>query len=223
MKRIITIIFAVFIATTAFAQENKYTIGLVGFGYSPNYTILRGNEMVEKNLFPDKGFTHGISFKYNLKKSLSLQTELLYESKAVKVHKRGAPTYPDMGSFGKHFDYITIPFLFQLSFGKKIVFFSNTGIFMSYLIKETDWYYSGYSGEIQSTNNTKSYKRIDAGITTGLGIAVPIKKRLVISLELRNNLGLFDVNEIKYLSSDMTTKTNSTNLLIGLAYKFGKK
>ena len=70
-----------------------------------------------------------------------------------------------------------------------------------------------------NSNYTSDYKTIDMGITAGIGLAIPINDKFSLSAEIRNNLGLTNISK----SSSVTNKTNSTNLLIGVTYKFGKK
>ncbi|OFY87282.1 MAG: hypothetical protein A3F72_17445 [Bacteroidetes bacterium RIFCSPLOWO2_12_FULL_35_15] len=36
-----------------------------------------------------------------------------------------------------HFDYLTVPILLRATFGKRIKYFANAGMFFGYLIKQT--------------------------------------------------------------------------------------
>ena len=103
-------------------------------------------------------------------------------------------------------------------------YFINAGPFIGFLIKETD------QAEVINIGNAKKdhtdlYKRFDTGISAGVGIAIPIKEKFIFTCEVRNNLGLYNVNipPKTPVVSDGTIKTNSTNLLFGFAYKIGKK
>jgi len=69
-----------------------------------------------------------------------------------------------------NFEYLTLPILVHVTFGKKVNFFINGSGFFSYLIKQTS---------VIKTNNkiyiydiTYLDKRFDTGITAGLGIAM---------------------------------------------------
>ena len=100
-------------------------------------------------------------------------------------------------------------------------FFINTGPFFSYLIKQT-FVNQGTNIPRTVSDNTNNDKRFDMGITAGLGVAIPIKAKISLSCEIRNNLGLYNVSEVPVYNNG-AIKTNSTNLLIGFAYKFGAR
>jgi len=70
-------------------------------------------------------------------------------------------------------------------------------------------------------DNTDNFERLDFGIATGLGVNFPIRNNIFMSLEVRNNLGLSNISSLP-VGNDGKIKTNSTNLLIGIAYKFGE-
>ncbi|HOY40073.1 MAG TPA: hypothetical protein PLK75_12315, partial [Bacteroidales bacterium] len=72
-------------------------------------------------------------------------------------------------------------------------------------------------------DRTEYYNRVDYGITTGLGAAVPIGEKILLSFEIRNNTGIYTINKIIEDYYYPPIKTSSTNLLIGFSYKFGMR
>jgi hypothetical protein len=98
----------------------------------------------------------------------------------------------------------------------------NAGPYIGYLIKQTD--ITEAFGEYSKTknDNTDNYKRTDLGITTGLGARFPIKNKLFLSIEIRNNFGLTNISSVPVVN-DGVIKTNSTNLLFGIEYRFGTR
>lgn len=58
-------------------------------------------------------------------------------------------------------------------------------------------------------NGAKSSRRVDYGISTGAGVGYEISEDLLLSVLVRNNLGLY--------------ATNSTNFLVGIDYCFGSR
>ena len=74
----------------------------------------------------------------------------------------------------------------------------------------------------RSFDDTDNYERFDVGLVTGFGTQIPIKEKLLLTFEIRNNLGLYNTSEVP-VSNDGTIKTNSTNLLIGFAYRIGTR
>jgi len=69
-------------------------------------------------------------------------------------------------------------------------------------------------------DGTSTSKRIDSGLTTGPGAGLPVNDKLFITMEIRNNPGLVNTGSIPLVNGG-TIKTNSTNLLFGIAYKLG--
>jgi hypothetical protein len=89
---------------------------------------------------------------------------------------------------------------------------------MGYLLIEKSYIKGSTPNNIRLTD-TNPDKIIDLDLTTGIGIAIPIKGKFAVSVEARNNIGFLNIAK----SSTSNDKTFSANLLIGFAYKFGKK
>ncbi|MHB1279097.1 MAG: porin family protein [Bacteroidia bacterium] len=220
IKSIVTLILTCTLALPISAQQNKLTIGLEG---GPALIDLRGGDL--GNIAdPTIGFSGGLTCQYNFQKVLSLRTGFSYERKGAVIS--GIPFKDANGQAGTlslhlNFDYFTVPVLLRANFGKKVNFFLNAGPFFGYLIKQQDSPTSiSGSAKYYPRNNTSGYHHFDAGIASGLGFSVPVNSKLVFSLEIRNNTGLYKIgkpvnNQIPLI------KTTSTNLLIGIAYKFG--
>lgn len=207
-----------------FGQQNKFVTGIEG---GPSTTSIRWNDkklkLTDFNKNPVICYTGGFYFQYNLPKYFSLYTSINIERKST-VSKG---TWTDgNGNFianyfdKSNFDFLTIPLLAKVNFGKKVKFFINVGPFVSYLIKET------YIVEVTdfprlTGDNSNLYEKFDIGVSEGLGLSIPIVKRLVLSCELRNNLGFQNI--VKVPRTDFrTAKTNSTYFLIGFGFNLGK-
>lgn len=198
----------------SFSQEKqKISVGVV---ISPSLTNIRGTNFLPKYYEKTLGYLIGASFNYTINNTISLQTDLSFERKGAVLNVEGTNSqgaYEGQG-FKAHsnFDYLTIPLLARATFGSKVKFFINAGPFVGFLIsqKETTKA-SGFP--TSKIDYTSLYQCLDAGITAGVGLSVPMNERFSVSLEGRNNLGLVDIN--KYSGSVMT---NSTNFLIGVVY-----
>ncbi|MCC6691151.1 MAG: PorT family protein [Bacteroidia bacterium] len=224
MKYLTLSILIAVLTTAAFGQQNKIDIGLVG---SPSIIFLRGNDIIKQYHKPAVGFSGGLFFQYNFPKIFSIRTDIQFERKGSLV--TGTIYYTD--NFGNvidsekwtdyfHFGYLTMPIIVRATIGKKIKYFFNTGLFSGYLIKQTEIYGATKYLSKKTTDNIDNFKRFDFGATAGLGLIVPIKNKFSISLELCDNFGLYNVSKLAVIN-DGTVKTNSTNLLIGFAYKLG--
>jgi len=212
----------IFCSTVSFGQTNKFDVGLEG---CPSLTSLRGNDFVEAFYDPTIGFSGGLTFQYNFSKLVSIRTNIAFERKGAIAKTQAIDIFGNpIGEVTSHinFDYLTVPLLARLTFRNKIKFFVNVGPYLGYLVKQTFVVKAFNEFPKSTSDNTVYYERIDVGLTAGLGVGLPIKEKLLLTLEIRNNLGLYNVSKLPVIN-DGTIKTNSTNLLIGIAYQLGKE
>lgn len=193
------------------AQTNKFELGAEA---SPSITFLKGSSFIEKMYDPTLGFSGGISFQYNIRKKIGLRTSLAYERKGginrSSILYKGE--FFENASLNFNFDYLTLPILIRFSFGKKIKYFVNSGPYFGYLLSQT-FVTKGDNFNTFTNDYTATTNKFDVGISFGTGLQYPIKEKLILSSEIRGNLGLY--NTIP--SGD--TKVNSVNLLLGIAYR----
>ncbi|MBX2890519.1 MAG: PorT family protein [Saprospiraceae bacterium] len=216
----IALLFLVFLLPMLmFAQAGKSALGIEG---GPSLISLRGNPANDTINNPAIGFASGIFFQYNLSKVFSIKTNIIFERKGAVASGEILVTDDNGNIKGvskykvhTNFDYLPTSILLRATFGKKVSYYINAGLYFGYLTKLSfSVKYSDFlpDSTIADTNLTK---RFDTGIVTGLGISVPVTKKISISCELRSNLGLYDLSK----SSNMRElKTNSTNVLIGFSY-----
>jgi hypothetical protein len=226
MTNIKSLFFGLFLLTvlgTTYGQTNKFDIGVEG---SPSLIFLRGNDIIDNLPNTAVGFSGGLFFQYNFKKVVSLRTNIAFERKGAGYVFDFQSAVVNGNVLGEittngNFDYLTLPILVRATFGKKIQFFVNAGPYFGYLIKQTG-VSKGDNIPTKKTDNTSFNKRFDTGISTGLGLSVPIKTKFAFSFEVRNSLGLYNVSAFP-VANDGTVKTNSTNFLLGFTYKLGQR
>jgi hypothetical protein len=216
MKKLTVLIFALFsfFINESSGQNSKFEIGSEG---GAGLISLRGDSRFSYDAA--LGFTGGISFQYNISGLFSLRTNISYEKKGAK----DKITYIDIngveiGESSMHINnsYIVLPLLARFSFGKDIKFFVNGGPYFGYLIKSTYLYDAIAEVPEVKYDDTANKERFDFGLTAGTGVLFPVKKRVLISLEIRDNFGLSNIYD-----SDVSLKNNSLSLLAGVAYRFG--
>jgi hypothetical protein len=209
------------VCETTYGQTNMFDIGIEG---SPSIVFLHGNDFIEKYHKPTIRFTGGFFFQFNFKKIVSLRTNITFERKGSIVP---IETFDNNGNqtgdylSKAYFNYLTLPVLVRATFGKKVQFFVNAGPYLGYLIQQTV-IFSGDNVITTTTDNTSHFKRIDIGLSTGLGLSIPMQKRFAFSFEVRNNLGLYNISALPVMD-DQTIKTNAINFLFGFAYKLGHR
>jgi hypothetical protein len=221
MKKLFFSLFVLLLAGGAFAQQNKFDIGVES---GPNMSYLFGNEIVERFNDPAFSFSAGFSFQYNFPKLFSIRTGPAFERKSLGSEGKFTDINgTEIGTFKArhHFDYLSLPVLFRVTFGKKIKMFANAGPYFGFLLQETTvTQLTGYPEN--KFDQTDQFTRFDMGATGGIGVLIPVKEKFSISCEVRNNVGLVNISALP-VYDDGTIQTNSTNLLLGFAYKLGMR
>ncbi|MGZ5244678.1 MAG: porin family protein [Bacteroidia bacterium] len=217
-----------FYAIKSYAQQSKFEAGVVA---GPNYSILYGNWLVNKSADPKIGLTSGLAFQYNLKKRFTLNANIYFERKGCQNIRESEFLYKDSfltnfkSSSYYHADYISIPILARLTFGKKVKFFINAGPYFSYLLAWNESHHFN-APEIREPeynasyyyNYTENFRRYDFGISSGAGLSFPIQDDYTLTLEARNNLGLANIS-VRPVVDNKSIKNFSGLLLFGLNYK----
>ncbi|WP_289056211.1 porin family protein [Carboxylicivirga marina] len=214
--KLIIIVVLLFGTVNTFSQNEKFNIGIE---LGPSITFLRGNEIINEYGVAKMGYITGLTFQYNLTDAFSLKSGLTYERKGggseITVSDGiGTPHGVVKGKI--NMDYIGIPVLAKYKFGINNMFFINGGPFIGYLMKATSMIESYKEYPSSSADDTETYKRIDLGLSLGIGLSHYLSDKISISLEVRNNLGLLNTGENVY--KDDSILTNSTGLLFGITY-----
>lgn len=204
--------------TSVQAQTNRYDWGIEG---GPNLSTVR----VINNPFLDASprilGSGGFIFQYNTKKILSFKTGFSYQRKGFQ--SQDFPYSDNNGNIlGEgnsviSFDYITLPILVKASFGKKVQFFVNAGPYTGFLLAKNERFVLDHQ-TISENKNMSGLQRWDFGITGGIGVAIPIKEFWMVHAEVRNYLGLIDLNSS---GSTANMYTNTTDLRLGVVYRLG--
>jgi hypothetical protein len=207
------------LAGTAGAQTNCCDIGIEG---SIGVASLRGNEFLESHGLR-LGYSGGIIFQYNFKNTLALKSGVYYERKGSS-YDFGA-TDPSGNVVGtitgrENFDYVEIPMLLRATFGKKLNGFANAGPFVGFLLKQTNSTDSYNIFPASNSDNTENFKKVEAGLSFGIGLLYHMEEKYSLSIEVRDNLGLTNTSALP-VYDDGTITTNSIGLFFGINYKLG--
>ena len=133
------------------------------------------------------------------------------------------------------FDYLELPILARLTWGKTWKFYVNAGPYLGYLLhaeektKGTSFIYEDPGGQVPltvqgypvpaqdftaNTNITSDIHKFNVGVTGGVGLAYPFGKN-EIYFDVRGEYGLINIQ--KY---SVDGKDNTGNLLLSLGYSF---
>ncbi|MFD0963552.1 porin family protein [Pseudofulvibacter geojedonensis] len=206
-NKLLLIVLGLFLTIQIYAQ-NDFKIGI---NAGINYPKLRGNEYAKYNNFK-VGYLVGVSFDYYIKQNLSLKTNINYERKIKKLeitlfsydaNVTGKENYNEI------YEYINLPILLKYEFGNS-KFFANGGPFFNYLINQKiDSNYSNNNSNLHSKQ-----KKIDFGLSLGIGTNISLNEKNDLTIEIRDDLGLIDTSDASE-NTNSTLKTNSIKLIIG--------
>lgn len=214
IKRIILIFFLpVLLVSFVNGQNQKFKPEWnVGVGFGPTFSSVdfqSGKLGVQLNTKNKQQFHGGIAIRYMTEKNLGIIAELNYSQQGWEENfdknsgSDGAATGEDRGFSHSHqLNYLELPLLTHIYFGRKVRFFINLGPKLSYLMSDSEtmsdqlFNYIG-SGEASANTETHQYfrkaeKKIDYGLMGGLGLEF----RTGIgnfSLEGRYTFGLGDI------------------------------
>ncbi|WP_320052291.1 porin family protein [uncultured Acetobacteroides sp.] len=208
MKRFIIVPLMLAFTISALGQSSKLTVGVES---TTTITSMRGSD--PNGIFTSQmGFGSGITASYSILPHLAISTGLGFERKGRKMKDisymddEGNKVATNDQRF--NFDYLVLPIKASFQTGGKIKGYINGGLFVGYLLK----YSEDWDGEdVQPLATNSDFKRIDGGLTVGVGALIPIYKRLILDVGGVENLGLCNI-------ADNSLKTNSVGLLVGLKY-----
>lgn len=178
---------------------------------------------------PYSSFAAGVSYQYNFTKMVGLHIETNYERKGDFYYLLNG--WDNQGTFTSssaydRISYITVPVTARFSFGKRIRFFLDGGMYAGVTISAqrimSDSYYSPgadvvYRSQQSNTDLTKDVSTMDGGVVMGAGVLLPIGKLAAFTVQARNNTGF--VNQAA--KTDLYIGrfyNNSTNLMLGLTF-----
>jgi hypothetical protein len=238
-----------------YVQNKRLMIGIEGglthtfvysdFAHRPAYEYPYQNYTFEKQ--SKSGYSYGLSLQWNFRNRLSIRSGLSYDYKEFYSqtsfnYYNGYNTYTgEISSIAKQtssFDYLTVPLMAKITFGKKFQIFCNAGIYLAFLTRQSDyreeWLRNNFGGPAvynykESNNNgIHNYRKMDGGLSGGLGIAVPIGKHLLISAEWRHYYGLRnnwrpDYNKEQPFLAKGALLFHTVGGNLGIAYRFSSR
>nr|WP_298988899.1 porin family protein [uncultured Polaribacter sp.] len=209
----IALYFLLLFSLTTFGQE-KFSYGVqTGLNYS---SLRFSNENISEHN-SEFGYTLGISTHYKIKNNLFFDAELNYDRKIVSVDvprtviNNMVIVANDFTNYDTY-EFISIPLSVRYNFSKNSKYYLRGGIFLNYFFRARE----RINQDKPSDDLSRYFENFDFGLILGLGRIFKLDSNNEIFIELRNSLGLIDIDK---LSDPETTKTNSLNLFIGYRFK----
>ena len=208
-------------------------LGLTGGG---GLSILYNQHPMDNPRTPEKapytGTAFGVSYQYNFPKIISIRAELnmerkgdvMYSTTTNTTNGEGQPEQVTNYGYDK-FNYMTLPVMARLSFGKRVQFFTDLGFYVANLFNAervtTSTYIVPPGDNIAMTGNnqyiSQGLHQWDGGVVTGVGLSVPVWRGVAFNLEARNNVGLANINANNQYYGNKLYNDNF-NLLVGLNF-----
>lgn len=229
-KNIVVNVIFIFSFLVCACQTKKIELGIQGginlgsvYGSGTDFTYLNQNK---KDFF---GGIVGLQFKYRLSKNYALKTSIQFEQNAIVLYDITLVDhsfYPyGQGDEIYKQSYINMPIVIERSFGNKIKFNVNGGLFTGILIKDIlitkvkqRFIPVGQPPRLEVFKTKKdNHKSINYGLSFGTGVLFPVSQKIKMLISVQNNLGLLNIaNEVR--SVDYALYTNSTSFLTGLVF-----
>ena len=204
-------------ATGVFAQTNKLSGGVEG---GLGFRSLSGNEIANTKTKADLGYIFGVSGQYSFSQNYSLKAGLYFQRKGAQANTNNTDSLGNpIGTTAVkiNFNYLTLPVLFKSTFGSNVKFFVNAGPYVGFLLSAKDEI-PAFENEPANTIDTKDItESIDFGLTGGIGIIIPAGKKIGISLEIRDDLGLVNISKAP-VNNDGSLKNNTLNFIAGIVF-----
>jgi len=188
-----------------------------------SFVNLYGNPFIEAFLKPKARIVVGPSVYYPLSNHWAVKTNLFYESKGATgimplFDEEGEP----LGFFNTeiHYNYLTIPWLFDFTFGRRLKGNLSAGPFVGILIHQRSRFTKPITGETIEQKGTAGFYPWDGGAVFAAGLRYSVNKRVTLSLESRINIGLSNIVSQPVLGST-TIYTLATQHLFGFYYTPG--
>ena len=221
---------SVIIVLLALAVFNTPAIGQVNSSLEVGAQHILAFSKLHGNPFVNQMHTHTVSlgrslyFQYNTKSPFSVRAEPGFERKGSQLDvastdMNGNPL--GMTNVKIKLDYYTLPVLCRATFGSdKVNYFVNAGPFIGYLNRSSVYVSGGGMPDMDPMNDSGNYKELDAGVSVGAGITIPVKDVIIFSVEARDNYGLYNTSRLPVINN-ASVKTNSVCLLLAMGYRFG--
>ena len=119
-----------------------------------------------------------------------------------------------------HYNYLTVPLLFDFTFGRRLKGNLSAGPFVGILIHQRSLFTKAGTGESIERKGTSGFYPWDGGAVFAAGARYSLNKRITISFESRINFGLANIVSQPILGST-TIYTLATQHLFGVYYTQG--
>jgi opacity protein-like surface antigen len=166
-------------------------------------------------------FLTGGYFKVNLTNRFGIKTGLQYEEngwayRSINFEGSNGSIFQKSDVLYK-LNYLSMQVLAEHSFGEKTIFYTNAGLFFSWLLNSKIVQKRIEPAGPDSNSRSNSLTNFNAGIALGAGVQIPVSKKMKLYPGLINQIGLVNINKPE-ASSKSSLKTNSFAAVAGVSF-----
>lgn len=220
LTRFLFTIFLIPNSLLLFAQKKNLEYGFHG-GLNINNVIASGVDVDARKGSTLTGLNFGGNIKVDLSSIWKLKFMLAYErngwsDRSIYITDTLGNDLGKGEAFYK-LDYLTLPVMAEISFGKKVKINFDAGFFAGILVgnilelKTLD-----LSNQRVSKGHVKNFNSVNFGISTGAQVQIPATEKIYFNIDLRNSMGLSNIYNPNPNGFDR--KTQAFSFLIGLSY-----
>ncbi|MBD5328585.1 MAG: PorT family protein [Bacteroides sp.] len=222
-KKVLRLLFASGLMCVSFTgnSQTHYNANIsIGAKGGVDLSMVNFTPSVKQGMLP--GINFGATFRYIEENHFGLIAEVNFEQRGWKENFEEHPF-----SYSRTLNYIQIPFLAHIYFGRRGRFFFNAGPEIGFMIGEStksNFDYTNVSGISGfPARNTYQYlmnadPKVDYGISAGLGGEFNINRKNSVYLEGRFYYGLGNV--LKSGRAENIRGSNSMSIMISAGYWF---
>jgi hypothetical protein len=211
MNKIAFLILTSFYCLITCGQNSKTDFGIE---LTPTITSLVVKHFSD-DYDPRLSFSTGINVERFINPQFSLKSGLNFERKGSKEHVLLTDDFGKLignREIKENSDYLILPILISTYTNGKIKFYVNAGPFLGFLIKNKTIFSAVGDLPKQTITSNANMKRIDLGLSFGVGLRIPLSNVFLFDLGIINNKGLLNTNKIESI------KTNSYGFQLGIKY-----
>jgi len=220
MRKILILTLTYFLSYSS--AEARMPFPQIGFQMGPSMSTVYGSPLLETFMKNELRFCAGPSFYYPVSKGFSVKTNLLFETKGaagiMPYYEKG--TSRGMYKTDVNYRYLTIPVLFNLTFGSRLKYELSTGPYMGFLLSQKTTWTNPSDGDDINNKDMSVYRPGDAGWIFGTGCRYYLNNRWSVNMEIRWNAGLSNIAS-KPVMNSYSVHNLSTSALFGIHYTPG--
>ena len=191
--------------SSAISAQKK---GDVEFGINIGYNMSTAANS-EITLDAGNGFNLGGSLDYYFSDAWSIKGKLIYDQKGWNndyIEDTNGNIYPT----DINLNYLTIPVMANWHFGSKRNWYLNFGPYFGFLLSAKDTQFN--------TDLKKYFETNDFGLALGVGVKIPVSKKLKVFIEYDGQGGISDIIKNNQ-NSDVTNSRSSFNVGLNFLLK----